>query len=135
MILLLIQLYQLDEEHIFQVLESHSAFFIYLDEYMSFYHYKLEIKDYYSVMNRLRKKIKNLFLVLAFVFICIIIIPLFFNYDIISYIGISIIIYVILDIFRLWYDFKEYALKISTIIRSISETSNKIPNFGEDIKN
>lgn len=126
----------LDEEHIYQVLELHSSFFIHFDEYRVFFNFKSEIKEYYSILNNLHKKIKNLFIVLFVLSICIFFVLFMFNYDLLIFILISIFILIICEIIRSWYAYKDYVSKIENIINIISEAYKKIPtNFGEDIEN
>ena len=125
----------LDEKHIYQVFELHSSFFIHFDDYRTFFNFKSEIKEYYSIMVDLEKKIKNLFLGLFALSIVIFIMLFRFNYDLINYILISLFICTVFEIIRSWYDYKSYVSKIDNKINVITETSMKIPNnFGEDIE-
>lgn len=126
----------LDEEHIYQVLELHSSFFIHFDEYRLFFNFKSEIKEYYSIMTDLNKKIKNLFIGLLILSICLFFALLFLEYDLLNYILISLFICIVFEIIRSWYDYKSYVTKIDNKIDIITETCMKIPNnFGDDIEN
>lgn len=126
----------LDEEHIYQVLELHSSFFIHFDEYRSFFNFKSEIKEYYSIMTDLNKKIKNLFIGLLILSTCLFFALLLLEYDLLNYILISLFICIVFEIIRSWYDYKSYVTKIDNKIDIITETCMKIPNnFGDDIEN
>lgn len=126
----------LDEKHIYQVLELHSSFFIHFDEYRTFFNFKTEIKEYYSSMNELDKKIKNLFIGLFAISVVIFVMLILFNYDLLIYILISLFICIVFEIIHSWYDYKSYVSKIDNKINIITTTCMKIPNnFGEDIEN
>lgn len=126
----------LDEKHIYQVFELHSSFFIHFDEYRTFFNFKSEIKEYYIIMNNLRKKIKNLFISLFIILIILFFVLYLFNYDLLVCILISLFICIIFEIIRSWYDYKNYVSKIDDKINIITKTCMKIPNnFGEDVEN
>ena len=126
----------LDEKHIYKVFELHSSFFIYFDEYRTFFNFKSEIKEYYSIMNNLHKKIKNLFISLFVILIILFFVLYLFNNNLLVYILISLFICIIFEIIRSWYDYKNYVSKIDEKIIIITKTCMKIPNnFGEDIEN
>jgi len=123
-----------DEKEIYHILELHSSFFIHFDEYRIFFNIKSEIKEHYLIMNNTHKKINNLFIIL-FMLSIVSFILLLFNQNLLSYIVISVLIYITFEIIRLWYDYNSYVSKIDNKINIITETSKKIPNFGEDIEN
>ena len=124
--------HDIDDKESFNLIEAHKIFFLGIIDSIRFKNFERTNKQLYVDLLLLKNRIKSL---CAILFICVICFSVSFFNILITYLMITIIIYLCFEIVKLCLKYRKIVSEISNKIEIIEENYNKILPFGEKYGN